>query len=440
MLTNNNELISISHKIELKPNNKAKTHFKKAFGCARLAYNWGLARWQEYYKQGIKKSYLDLKKEFNTIKKQQFPFTYEVSKYATQQPFLNLNLAFAKFFRDLKQGKISYPKFKKKKDNSGSYYIGGDQIIIKDEKYLKVPNFGLVKMREKLRFNGKINSVTISQKADKFYASFSIQISKDEYLKYHKLEHNNNAIGIDLGIKEFISLSNGLQIKAPKPLNKLTRLLIKRQRQLSKKQHAKTKQEVMQGVKKSNNYLKSSKKVAKLHSKITNIRSDFLHKLSNIVIQNYDYIGLESLNTSGMMKNHRLAKSLADVSFYKFNRMLEYKANYMQKQIYRVDKFYPSSKTCSKCGNIKQDLKLSDRIYKCEVCGNIIDRDINASINLHNFLLRSHSQLQTEVNKSVGLVKSEFTPMDLTTLLDDLAINQIATSKVEIGIQQKFYL
>lgn len=205
--TNQSNLISISHKIELKPNNKAITHFKKAFGCSRLAYNWGLAKWQEYYKQGVKKSYLDLKKEFNAIKKEQFPFVYDVSKYATQQPFLNLNLAFNKFFRDLKQGKLSYPKFKKKKENFGSYYIGGDQVIIKDDKYLKVPNLGLVKIREKLRFNGKINSVTISQKANKFYASFSMQISHDEYNKTHKIKNlNNQSIGIDLGIKEFVYL------------------------------------------------------------------------------------------------------------------------------------------------------------------------------------------------------------------------------------------
>ncbi|HDZ4963031.1 TPA: transposase, partial [Campylobacter jejuni] len=426
MLTSNN-LISISHKMELIPNNKAKTHFKKAFGCSRLAYNWGLAKWQEYYKQGIKKSHLELKKEFNAIKKERFPFVYEVSKYATQQPFVNLNLAFNKFFKDLKQGKISYPKFKKKRESFGSYYIGGDQVIIKDNKYLKVPNLGNVKLREKLRFIGKINSVTISQKADKFYASFSMQISQDEYNKTHKITiKNNQSVGIDLGIKEFISLSNGLQIKAPKPLNKLNRLLVKRARQLSKKQHAKTKQEVLQGIKKSNNYKKASIKLNKLHSKISNIRADFLHKLSSLIIRNFNYIGLENLNTQGMMKNHKLAKSLSDVSFYEFNRQLEYKAKYQEKEIYRVDKFYPSSKTCCICGSIKQDLKLSDRVYKCDSCKNIIDRDINASINLEKF-----------ANKSVGLVQSEFTPMDLTAMQDDLAINQIVTSKVEIGIQQK---
>lgn len=423
-------LISISHKIELKPNNKAITHFKKAFGCSRLAYNWGLAKWQENYKQGKKISHLELKKEFNSIKKEQFPFVYEVSKYATQQPFINLNKAFKKFFNDLKQGKLSYPKFKKKRINQGSYYIGGDQVIIKNEKYLKVPNLGLVKLREKLRFNGKINSVTIRQKANKFFASFSLQITQDEYNKTHKLDIKTKATaGIDLGIKEFISLSNGLNIKAPKPLNKLNKTLIKKARQLTKKQHAKTKQEAKQGVKKSNNYIKSSIKLSKLHSKIANIRSDFLHKLSSVIIKNYKHIGLETLNTKAMMKNHKLARSLADVSFYEFNRQLEYKANYQNKNIYRVDKFYPSSKTCSSCGAIKKDLTLKDRVFKCDICNNTIDRDYNASLNLHNF-----------ANKQIGLVQSKFTPMDLTALLRDLEINQIATSKVEIGIQQISYL
>lgn len=442
----NNEasLISISHKIELKPNNKAITHFKKAFGCSRLAYNWGLAKWKENYEKGIKVNYLDLKKEFNAIKKEQFPFVYEVSKYVTQQPFLNLNLAFNKFFRDLKQGKISYPKFKKKKENYGSFYIGGDQVILSDtnknskklskqtnkKQYIKIPNLGYVKMTERLRFNGKINSVVISQRADKFYASFSMQISKDEFDKTHKANLNNKQIvGIDLGIKEFISLSNGLQIKAPKPLNKLNRALIKRQRQLTKKQHAKTKQEAISGVKKSNNYIKASKNLAKLHTKIANIRNDFLHKLSSIIVKNYDFIGLETLNTQGMMKNHRIAKSLSDISFYEFNRQLEYKSNYQNKQIYRVDKFYPSSKLCFKCGNLKKDLSLKDRVYKCDECDNIIDRDINASINLHKFVMQN-----------IGLVQSEFTPTDLTALQDDLAINQIVTSKVEVGIRQKFCL
>ncbi|EQC2225724.1 RNA-guided endonuclease InsQ/TnpB family protein [Campylobacter jejuni] len=418
--------MTISHKIELIPNNKAKTHFKKAFGCSRLAYNWGLAKWQEYYKQGIKKSHLELKKEFNAIKKEQFSFVYEVSKYATQQPFLNLNFAFQAFFRDLKKAKVSYPKFKKKRESFGSYYIGGDQVSFKKEKYLKVPNLGLVKMREKLRFEGKINSVTISQKANKFFASFSVEINEENFHKTHKKVLNtNNCLGIDVGLKSFISLSNGLQIKAPKPLNKLNRLLVKRARQLSKKQHAKTKQEILQGIKKSNNYKKASIKLNKLHSKISNIRADFLHKLSSLIIRNFNYIGLEDLN----LKNHHLAKAISDVSFYEFKRMLSYKSQYHKRKIIEAPRFYPSSKTCSSCKSIKEDLKLKDRIYHCKECGLSIDRDYNASLNLKYF-----------AQEKIGLVQAEFTPEDLTALLKDLAINNLITSKVETGIQQKSHL
>ena len=434
----------ISHKIELIPNNKAKTHFKKAFGCARLAYNWGLAKWQEYYKQGVKKSYLDLKKEFNAIKKEQFPFVYEVSKYATQQPFLNLNEAFKKFFRDLKQGKVSYPKFKKKRLNYGSYYIGGDQVILtnkpkisktlniqsKDNVYLKVPNLGYVKLREPLRFDGKINSVTISQSANKFYASFSIEVSQEEYNKTHKINSKTEqSVGIDIGLKSFVSLSNGLIVKAPKPLHKLTRLMIKRSRQLSKKQHPKTKGDVLKGIKKSANYIKAIMTLNKVHKRIANIRTDFLHKLTSTIVRNHKYIAIEDLNTKGMMKNHRLAKSLSDVSFYEFRRMLEYKANYNNKHTIYADRFYPSSKTCSSCGNVKEDLTLKDRIYVCNACGLRIDRDYNASLNLYSL-----------IEKQLGLVQPEVTPADLTALLDDLAINHLITSKVETGMQQKSYL
>ena len=423
----NNELISISHKIELIPNDKAQTHFQKAFGCARVTYNWGLDKWEEYYKQRIEKSYLDLKKEFNAIKKTQFPFVYEVSKYATQQPFIHLNRAFQKFFRDLEQGKVSYPKFKKKKANSGSYYIGGDLVEIQNGKYLKVPKLGLVKMREKLRFDGKITSVTISQKGDKFFASFNMQISKEEYIRTHpKAKSNNLALGIDLGLTSFLSLSNGLEVKAPKPLDRLERLLVRRSRQLSKKQHARTKREALQGVKRSKNYQKASLKLNKLHRRISNIRGNFLHKTTSCLVKNVQYFSIEDLNVQGMMRNHRLAKAISDVSFYEFKRQLAYKAEYNGREIHQVDRFYPSSKLCSHCGALKEDLTLNDRVYSCDKCGTRLDRDYNASLNL-----------LSQLKKHIGRVPPEFTPADLTALQEDLAINRLVTSKVETGIQPK---
>lgn len=419
-------LIHISHKIELKPNNKAKTHFKKAFGCARLAYNWALAKWQENYKQGVKNNISELSKEFNAIKREQYPFVWEVSKYATQSSFINLDRAFKKYFADLKKGKVSYPKFKKKKDNQGSYYLGGDVVSIKENKYLKIPKLGFVKLKEKLRFKGKINGLVISQKANKFFASFSIEITEQEYWKHHKTPYlDRKQVGIDLGISHFATLSNGLQIKSPKPLDKLTKLVVKRQRQLNKKVHPKTKGEALKGVKKSNNYVKASNKLCKLHTKIANIRLDFIHKLTTHLVTHYDEIALETLQVSNMLKNHRLAKSLSDVSLSKFNEILEYKARYNGVSITRADRFYPSSKTCSHCGAVKSKLSLSQRVYVCDECGYKIDRDLNASINLHKLL---------------GQVLPEVTPADLTALLDDLVINNLVTSKVETGMQHKVYL
>lgn len=420
-----NKTILIGHKIELKPNNAAKTHFRKAFGCARLAYNWGLAKWQENWKLGVKSSFCILQNEFNSIKKEQYPFVYEVSKYATQQPLRNLEKAFKKYFADLKKGKVSYPKLKKKKDNQGSYYICGDSISIEDDKYLRVPKLGLVKMKEKLRFNGKVNNVVISQKADKFFASFSMEITKDEYNRTHKkVKDNRTSIGIDLGISNFATLSNGLQIQSPKPLAKLTRLIVRRQRQLNKKQHPKTKGDVLRGVKKSNNYIKASSKLSKLHTRVANIRLDFLHKLTSHLVRNYESIGLETLSTNNMMKNHKLAKSLNDVSLSKFNEILEYKAKYNGVSITRADRFYPSSKTCSHCGAIKSNLSLSQRTFHCDECGYTIDRDLNASINL----------------AKLGQALPEVTPVEITALLDDLVINSLTTSIVETGIQRKSYL
>lgn len=417
--------IAISHKILLIPNNQAITYFRKAFGCARKAYNWGLAKWKEDYNNGIKTDKYKLKKEFNALKKTEFPYVYEVTKYATQQPFIHLGLAFEKFFRDLKKGKVSYPKFKSRKDNQGSFYIGADHIKIIEKNgksYLKIPYLPPVKMTENIRFNGKINNVVISQKGNSFYASFSMKISQEEYQNTHNIKMvTNQSLGIDVGIKSFVSLSNGLSINAPKPLAKLTRKLKRIQRQLSKKQHPKTKDD---NTKKSKNYLKQSKKLSQLHLRITNIRQDFLHKLTSVLVNSCDNFYLEDLSVQNMMKNHTLAKALADVSIFEFNRQLEYKTSYAYKNIHRADRFYPSSKTCSYCGHIKKELTLKDRTYYCNKCGFIIDRDYNAAINLIK----------------IGGVTAEYTPADLTAMLDRLAINNLVTSKVETGKQQKVNL
>ncbi|CCM73307.1 putative transposase OrfB [Helicobacter heilmannii ASB1.4] len=233
------------------------------------------------YEKGIKSNHFALKKEFNACKKEKFPFVYEVSKYATAQPFNHLNLAFQKFFKDLKLGKVSYPRFKRKREYQGSFYIGGNQIKIiqgSTKDYLKIPNLPKIKMTERLRLQGKINGATITQRGNKFYVSIQTDTTQEEFHRTHKPIANNNTLGIDTGIKAFASLSNGLQIFAPKPLNRLARRLKRLSRQLSKKRHSKTKND---GIKKSANFLKASLRLNRLHTRIANTRNNFLHKLKH---------------------------------------------------------------------------------------------------------------------------------------------------------------
>ena len=221
----------IAHKIELKANNQQITYFKKACGVARLAWNWGLSNWQEQYIEGLNPSGMSLKKEFNAIKKEEFPFVYDVTKYAVQQPFIQLQEAFNRFFKKI-SGK---PKFKKKNRSKDSFYIGGDQIKVERQK-VKIPNLGWVKLREDIRFQGKILNATVSRIADKWFISFGIKPSMS-YLPCK----NQASVGIDLGIKTLAVLSNGSFVESPRSLKKLQKKLTRMSRQLSKKQHSRKK-------------------------------------------------------------------------------------------------------------------------------------------------------------------------------------------------------
>ena len=445
-------MISIAHRIELKPNNKQKTYFRKAFGCARLAYNWGLAEWKRMYEAGEKPSGRKLRTQFNAIKKEQFPFVYEVTKCATEQPFDYLQKAFDNFFRDLKQGKVSYPQFKKKRDNEGSFYIQADKIVLSEtnksskalskiahnesgkHQYIHLPNMkrgGWVKMTEHIRFNyAKINNVCISQSGGKFYASFSLEITEEEYKRTHpnvELVDANRKVGVDMGIKSALILSDGIAIENPKPLKKNQRKITRLSRQLSKRFHPKTKEERQKGVRKSNNYMKLSVRLAHAQGRVANIRRDFLHKVTTILTTHYGEIAIEDLNVKGMTKNHRLAQAVNDISFGELRRQIEYKAETNVVKVTKADRYFASSKTCSVCGVKKDDLTLSDRTYRCPHCGAVIDRDLNASLNLLGLL----------VNHKIGTDYPESTPADLTALLSRFSVNGIATSKVETGKQHK---
>lgn len=382
--------MQIAHKIELNPNNKQKTYFKKAGGISRFVWNWGLAEWRRLYQENqkcakgerIKISGISLKKKFNALKKEKFPWITEVTKYAAQQPFLELQKAQKRFFN--KVG--CKPVFKKKNKTKMSFYVGGDQVRIEGKK-IWIPKLGFVRLREKLRFKGHIQGITVSRTADKWFVSIQV----DTEINYKKHE-SQVPIGIDLGINALATLSNGVAFIAPKPLKARLRRLKRKQRKLTKKRKG------------SKNYEKQKHRISKHHMKIANIRKNYLHKITSWITYYYSAIGIEDLNVRGMMANRRLARSIGDLGFYEFKRQLEYKNARYGGSLHVADRFLPSSKMCSRCGRINNELRLCDRIYKCS-CDFEVDRDLNAAINL-----------EPRLDSKVPRVHRECTPVEMTAL------------------------
>jgi len=336
-----------------------------------------------------------LKKEFNHIKKTKYPWVMEVSKYVCQQPFIQLDRAYKRFF----QGIARRPKLKNKGRSKDSFYIGGDQIKV-DGKRIWVPNLGWIKLKENLRKNTAIRSGTFSRKANRWFVSIQIETEVE------KITPSAKSVGIDLGINTMAQFSDGIGVRSPQPLKTELKSLKKHQRKLCKKKF------------RSNNYYKQKQKIERLHYKITNIRKDNLHKLTTYLVETYQNIAIEDLNVSGMLKNHKLARSIADLGFYEFRRQLEYKSKIYGNVLFVADRFFASSKTCSQCG-IKKDLSLKDREFSCG-CGLKIDRDLNAAINLE--------QKMTQIRQAVP----EFTPREMTAIdLWKISINQ--TSIEELG-------
>lgn len=372
--------MKIAFKTQLLVNNVQTTHLRKACGVARFAWNWGLATWNEQYQQfqsgerEKKPSGLSLKKEFNAIKKAQFPWVYEVSKYAAQQPFMFLQEAWSRFFKKtMTNGKAAgRPRFKKKGKCFDSFYIGGDQVKVIGNK-VKVPNLGWLKMAEPIKYGGSISNMTISRVADKWYVSFSLDV------EVSMLPSKSQArCGVDLGINALATLSNGdkRQWETPKPLQQSLRTLARMQRRFVKK------------TKGSGGYKRLQMKIARLHKRIADIRRNVLHQLTAYLVKHFSHITIEDLNVKGMMANKKLARHVADVGFYEFRRQLTYKAQWFQTLLTVANRWFPSSKLCSDCGNHNPDLTLKDRTYKCS-CGNNKCRDYNASLNLEHYTARS---------------------------------------------------
>jgi putative transposase len=362
-----------SQSIRLYPNNEQATYFRKACGVSRFAYNWGLARWNQWWqdkRDGKVEEYpteAAIRKELNAIKREQFPWMLEVTKCAPQQAIRNLGAAWKRHV-DHKRGKgprSGKPRFKRRKDGEGSFYLDNTSFKLSEGR-IAIPNLGWVRMAEDLRFPAvKFNSCTIRRKAGQWYAS----VSYETQVEPAKVE-NQDVVGVDLGIKALATLSTGEVVEGPKAYARLQGRLARLQRSASRK------------AKGSANRRKANFKVARLHKRIADRRSDALHKLTTRLARTYGVIVVEDLNVAGMVKNHCLAKSLADQSFGEFRRQLEYKVKARGGAVVVVDKFFPSTKMCSNCGCVKQTMPLSERVYACDACGFTKDRDLNAAINL----------------------------------------------------------
>lgn len=349
----------LSHKIRIYPNKEQEVFLKKSCGVARFAYNWGLSEWQKQYKNGEKPTRFKLDKSFNSIKKDEFPFVCEVSKCCSQIAFMNLGRAYKNFF----DRRAKYPKFKKKGIHDS---FGLDNLNFQiDGKHIKLAKIQPMKMAEELRFDGKIMSGTVSCVAGKWYISISVEVKKDL-----TLPKTGKYVGVDLGVKDIAITSDGYKFANPRWIQKSEKKLKRLQRELARRKRESKRRE------------RTRLRLARKHNQVANQRRDWLHKITTYLVRNYDVIALEDLNVRGMVKNHNLAKAITNVSFGEFNRQIEYKAQMYGKQIYRVDRFFPSSKTCSVCGCIQDKMPLNVREWTCPDCGTHHDRDINAAQNL----------------------------------------------------------
>ena len=420
-------MMFIRQTIEIRPNNKQKTYFRQCFGAHRLAYNYGLQEWIRLRDSGQKTNVRQIRATFNAQKSKRWPFLSRLSAAATCFAFDDLKRAFDNFFRDHEKvgsgnnDRLSgFPQPKNKCYNEGSYteYFGNNGAELTDHRvtakdvrykngihntkfrdhpkspdaspdkpYLRLPRIGTVRMMRPLRYEGRPVSVTIRQHNERFYACFLIEITDEEFLRTHPRYQQTPhlAVGIDLGLKHLAVTSDGLEIDNPKNWS----LLQKRDNLLQERMNH------CQGKKRdaspSKNFLKAKLRLWRLRTHLKNCRADLRNKLCGAILASYQYIGIETLNVKTMADSMKSKKSkrqirnfTSDVSLYEIRHRLQTLGELLGRHIVLAPANYPSTRRCCQCGHVGPTVKLTTRIYRCPECGNRIDRDLNAAINLRN--------------------------------------------------------
>lgn len=370
-------LVTRAYKTELDLNDRQVTTCKQHAGAARYAYNWSLRRKQEVYAAtGVSPSAIDLHRELNALKKTDLPWMYTVSKCAPQEALRNLDNAFAHFFRrsKLKQegkltGKVGYPQPKTKKKGIGSFRLTGSIMVL--PRAIQVPRLGRLRLKERgyLPSSGvHILSATISEQAGRWYVS--IQVEQERTVPVN----TGPVVGVDLGVKALATPSDGTVIANPRHLQRRLKKITRLQRAVTRK------------PKGSANRKKAARRLGNEYRKVRNQRANTLHQVTTMLAKTKSVIVIEDLHVAGMLKNHHLAQATGDVGFAEFRRQLAFKAAWYGSQMVVASRWEPSSKTCSACGWVDHDLTLSDRVFRCQnaACGHVLDRDVNAAINLRH--------------------------------------------------------
>lgn len=355
------------YKAELDPNNVQVGFFRQCAGASRFVFNWGLARWRQIYEDGGKPSAYSLKKEFNSIKDEQCPWIKALPYAVIQATFDDLGIAFKNFFRRVKQraSEPGYPKFKRR-SGKRSFAVCNAKV---EHDRIRITHLGWIRLKESdyLPIKGKHTLYArLSERAGRWYVAINAE------QKMEQPELTDTIIGIDLGLKTRAVFSNGRFFDMPKATYDHARKLARLDRESSRRKRG------------GENWRKTKQKIQRMHAKIAATRKHWMHQISHYAT--YDLkpkaIVLEDLNVSGMVKNRHLAKAVSDAGFYELRRQIEYKADWLGIEVVIADRWFASSKTCSRCGHKKADLKLSDRLYICSECGLEIDRDLNAAQNL----------------------------------------------------------